>query len=220
MATTVNYTSLFADITNYLERGGSETTDPTVFNQIPRLINAAERALMQQLKLLGSIETLVNAPVGLATGVSVYTKPDRWRSTVDMNFGTGTDNNTRRFLFPRSYEYCRTYWPDSTQTGVPKFYSDYNYQHWLIVPTPDDDYPWEVVNYMQPVLLSEDTQTNFFTDYCPNALLFGCLVQASPFIKDDSRVALWGSMYATEMSTLDSQDAQRQLDRAAIRSKV
>ena len=58
MATNVNYTSLFNDVTNYIERGGSDVTDQTVFNQIPRLINAAERKIMQALKLQGTIEVL------------------------------------------------------------------------------------------------------------------------------------------------------------------
>src|SRR3954464_9238066 len=100
MPTTVTYTSLFQDITNYIERGGSVATDATVFNQIPRLINAAERKLAQVLKLQGQIEVLVDAPAGLQIGNSVVTKPDRWRQTVSMNYGAGTDKNTRTSLFP------------------------------------------------------------------------------------------------------------------------
>jgi hypothetical protein len=220
MATTVNYTSLLADVSNALERGGSLLTDPTVYNQLPRLINAAERALIQDLKLLGTIEVLVNAPTGLATGVSVYPKPDRWRATVSMNFGAGTDKNDRTPLFPRSYEYARSYWPNSTTTGVPRYYTDYNLSSWLVVPTPDDDYPWEVLAYMQPVLLDEENQNNFFTNYCPNALYYGTLLQAAPFIKDDARIATWGNAYTKEVSTLQAQDLQRIMDRGAVRTMV
>lgn len=219
MATTLTFASLKTDIANYLERGGSAITDETVYNQIPRFVNNAERALMQQLKLLGTLEVLVDAPTGLATGVSVYTKPDRLRTVVSMNFGTGATNDKRTPLFPRSYEYVRTYWPDSTQTDVPKFYADYDYSHWTIAPTPDADYPWEILAYLQPVLLDDSNQTNFFTDYCQNALLFGSLLQAAPFLFDDPRLSTWANLYGTEISTLDSQDLQRQLDRAAVRNR-
>src|SRR5579863_7125252 len=116
MATNVNFTSLVADVTNYIERGGSVVTDPTVYNQIPRLINAAERKIVQHLKLLGEIEPLVD-PSGLLAGVPVIPKPDRWRQTISMNYGTGIGNNTRTPIFPRVYEYCRAYWPDDTQTA-------------------------------------------------------------------------------------------------------
>ena len=219
MATTVNYTSLINDMQSYLERGGSALTDPTVYNQLPRLVNAAERALIQDLKLLGTVEVLTSAPVGLMAGVSVYPKPDRWRQTTSMSFGTGTDKNDRTPLFPRSYEYVRAYWPNSTNTGVPHFYADYNYSSWLIAPTPVEDYPWEILAYMQPVLLDEENQNNFWTEYTPNALLFGALLQAEPFLKDDQRVQTWGQAYAKEVSTLLEQDLQRQLDRAAVRTR-
>ncbi len=204
---------------NYLERGGSETTDPTVFNQLPRLVNAAERKLAQVTKLQGSIEVLVDAPSGLTEGVSVITKPDRWRVTVSLNYGAGTDKNTRTPLFPRSYEYCRAYWRDSTQTSAPKFYSDYDLYHWLIAPTPDDDYPLEILAYMQPPLLSAENTQNFWTTMTPNLLLYGALLEATPFLKGDERVPLWKAYWEQEIATLDVQDALKQFDRAALRGR-
>jgi len=219
MATSMTFTSLKEDIANYLERGGSALTDPVVHEKIPFFVNNAERALMQQLKLLGTLEVLVDAPIGLATGVSVYAKPDRLRNVVSMSFGAGTDKNTRTPLWARSYEYIRTYWPDSTQTGVPRFYADFSYSHWLVGPTPDDDYPWEILAYLQPPLLDETTQSNFFSSYCQNALLYGSLIQAAPFIFNDERLGTWTQLYAAEISTLDSQDMQKELDRASVRNR-
>ena len=223
MPTTVTFDSLISDLQNYLERGGSATTDATVFNQLPRLINAAERKLAQDLKILGMLEVLVDAPNGLSTGVAVITKPDRWRSTVSMNYGAGATLNTRTPIFPRSYEYCRAYWPDQTKTdsgNPPAFYADYDYAHWLIVPTPDQNYPLEILAYMQPELLDSVTQTNFWTDYTPNALLYGALVEATPFLKDDPRLQTWIAMWQQEMAALDGQDLQRMMDRAAQRRKL
>lgn len=223
MPTTVTFSSLITDLQNYLERGGSATTDPTVYNQLPRLINAAERKLAQDLKILGMLEVLVDAPAGLSTGVAVVAKPDRWRGTVSMNYGAGATNNARTPLFPRSYEYCRGYWPDQTQTdsnNPPAFYADYDYSHWLIVPTPDQNYPLEVLAYLQPQLLDATTQSNFWTEYAPNALLYGALVEATPFLKDDPRLQTWIAMWQQELSALDGQDLQRIMDRAAQRRKL
>lgn len=219
MATTVNYTSLVKDVQNYLERGGSDLTDPTVYAQIPRLINACERKLAQVLKLQGQIEVLVDAPRGLQAGNSILEKPDRWRQTVSMNFGSGYTKNTRTPLFTRDYEYLRYYWPDSTQTGVPEFYADYDLTHWLIAPTPDQDYPLEVISYMQPVLLSEENQSNFWSDYTPNLLLYGSLLEAEPFIKDDARIQVWQGMWQLEVQSLDAQDLGKILDRMGQRKR-
>jgi hypothetical protein len=216
MATNVTYDSLVTDVQNYIERGGSSTTDTTVFNQIPRLINAAERKIMQFLKLQGEIEVLTD-PAGLGIGQPVIPKPDRWRVTVSMNFGTGTQGNVRTPLYPRSYEYCRYYWPDDTLRDVPKFYADYNYSNWLIVPTPVQNYPLEIVCYMQPPLLDSSNQQNFFSQYAPNMLLYGALLEAAPFLKADDRIQVWQGYWDRELQSLSGQDLQKILDRAAQR---
>lgn len=219
MATNITYTSLKDDMSKYLERGGSATTDPTVFAQLPRLINAAERKLAQELKLLGQIEVLVMAPVGLQVGNPVLAKPDRWRQTVSLNFGTGTDNNTRTPLFARSLEYCFAYSPDPTVTAEPRWYADYDYEHWYISPTPDDSYPLQVIAWMQPMLLDDANQSNWFSNYIPNALLAGCMLQAELFIKEDQREPIWKEMYGGELAELLTQDAQRIYDRSAQRTR-
>lgn len=219
MPTSVTYGSLVSDMQNYLERGQSATSDPTVFAQIPRLINACERKLAQVLKLLGQIEVLSD-PAGLAPGLPVIPKPDRWRKTVSMNYGVGTGNNQRTTLLPRSYEYCRTYWPNDTQTSPPLFYADYSYTSWLISPTPDQVYPLEAICYMQPPLLDANNQNNFWTVWTPNALLYGALLEATPFLKNDERIPTWQNYWQQEIQSLSGQDLQRIMDRTAQRTTV
>lgn len=215
MATYVTYDTLISDLQTYLERGNS-VTDSQVYNQLPRLINAAERKIVQFMKLQGSLEVLVD-PAGLPINSPVITKPDRWRQTVSMNYGTGTTNNSRAPIRPRSYEYLRFYWPDDSQVGPPVFYADYDLLHWVVAPTPDQTYPLEVLCYMQPPLLDSTNQSNFFSEYTPNLLLYGALLEATPFLKDDPRIQLWQAYWDREMQSLDKQDLQKILDRAAMR---
>jgi hypothetical protein len=202
-----------------LERGASATTDQTVFNQLPRLLNAAERKLAQYLKILGQIEVFVD-PVGLTAGSNVVTKPDRWRKTVSMNYGTGASKNSRKSLYPRSLEYCQAYWPDDSQVAPPTFYADYDQYHWLIVETPDQTYPLQALCYMLPVLLDSANQQNFWSIQAPNALLYGALLEATPFLKDDPRLPLWQNMWQAELTSLAGQDLQKVLDRSAQRSSA
>lgn len=220
MPTTTNFTSLTADVQNYLERGGSAATDPTVFNQIPRLINQAERKLATALKLQGQIEVLVDAPAGLQLGNPILTKPDRWRQTISMNYGTGATQNSRTQLLPRSYEYAVTYWPDRSlysAANPPLFYADYDLTHWLISPTPDQNYPFELLAYMLPPLLDDVNQSNFWTSYTPALLLYGSLLEAEPFLKEDPRMQTWQGLYQEQLQLLTVQDLQKQMDRAAQR---
>lgn len=218
MATSLTYPTLVTNIQNYLERGATPA-DQTVMDQIPYFINGAERKIMQALKLQGTNETLVD-PAGFPAGQSVIAKPDRWRQTVSINYGTGTNNNSRQIIYPRSYEYCRAYWPDDSVLGQPEFYADYNYGYWLIVPTPDLTYPLELQCYMQPPYLDENNQENFFSTYTPNILLYGALLEAAPFLKNDDRIATWKNLWDFEAQTLGLQDLQKILDRASERKNV
>lgn len=214
MPTAMTFDSLVKDVQQYLERGTS--VDPTVFEQIPRLINLAERDLARALKIQGFINVVTGI---MAAGVSVYQKPDRWRDTVSINFGVGV-TEVRTPLFPRSYEYCRLYWPDEALQIQPQFYADYDYNNWLFSPTPDFAYPFEILYYQLPPLLDLVNQTNWSTDYAPNALLHGALVQASRFVKNDQRVPLWQQAYERDLQLLNGEDIQKIIDRSSTRKEA
>jgi hypothetical protein len=216
MATAMTYTSLLGDLRRYLERGGALDTE--VFNQLPSLINLAERNIARGLKILGTQNVVISVPPsgGLVAGTSVYQKPDRWRETVSMNFASV---NSRKSIFPRSYEYCRSYWPDSDERGEPEFYCDYGFSAWLIVPTPIAAYNWEITYYQQPPLLDSVNQTNWLTDYAPDALLYRSLLECEPFLKNDARIQTWSTLFTQAMAGLDSEDLQRIVDRSVVRDK-
>ena len=217
MATTMTFTTLKEDVQRYLERGATLASDPVVYEQIPRLINLAERRIARELKVQGFINVVSTT---LTVGQSVYDKPDRWRDTVSINIGTGAGNAARKTLFTRDYEYLRSYWPDATQTGEPVFYSDYDYNHWLIAPTPDAEYPVEILYYELPPLLDDSVQTNWLTEYAPQLLLYGTLLEATPFLKNDERIGVWQQFYDRALSALNQEDLKKMADRAAFRTEA
>jgi hypothetical protein len=216
MATTMTFTSLLKDMQVYLERGGA-ATDPRVFEQLPSLINLAERRIARELKLQGFISPVTTT---LVPGTSVYDKPDRWRDTVSMNVGLGPTKTKRTPILARSYEYLRSYWPDESIRSVPLFYADYDYQHWLLAPTPDLAYPLEILVYQLPQLLDATNESNWTTDYAPQALLYAALLEATPFLKNDERIPTWQSFYDRAIAALNAEDTDRILDRAAVRKEA
>lgn len=217
MATTTTFATLKQDVQRYLERGSTLASDPIVFEQIPRLINLAERRIARELKVQGFINVVTGT---LNAGQSVYDKPDRWRDTVSINMGTGTGNARRKTLFARDYEYLRAYWPDESETAEPVFYSEYDYAHWLIAPTPDAAYPFEILYYELPPLLDDSTQTNWLSEYAPQLLLYGTLLEATPFLKNDERIGVWQQMYDRAAAMLNGEDLAKILDRSATRKEV
>jgi hypothetical protein len=217
MAEIMTFDSLKTDIRRYLERGFTLASDQIVFEQIPRLINLAEQRIARELKVEGLINVLTGT---MQAGLAVYPKPDRWRQTVSFNFGNGNDNSTYNQLWPRSYEYVRSYWPDRSQTGTPLFYAEYDYNNWIVAPTPDAAYPFEVLVYQLIPLLDDANQSNWLTQYAPQLILYGSLLEATPFLKNDERIQVWQSMYDRAAQALSGEDLAKILDRAAKRTEV
>lgn len=212
----MTYASLLTDLRRYLERG--TVSDTEVYAQLPSLVNTTERDLATKLKILGQLNVVVSSMVA---GTSVYAKPNRWRQTASINFGVGTSpNQTRTPLFPRSYEYCRSYWPNSETRSRPEFYADYDYNNWLIVPTPDAAYPFEANYYQLLPLLDDVNQTNWFTDYAPQLLLYGALLQCVPFLIKDDRIPTWEKFYNEQLGAWSTQDVQGVIDRTTVRRGV
>lgn len=217
MATTMTFETLKQDVQRYLERGATLASDPIVYEQIPRLINLAERRIARELKVQGFIAVVTDTMV---PGQSVYPKPDRWRDTVSINIGTGAGLANRTTLYTRDYEYLRSYWPNESETDTPIFYADYNYDNWLVAPTPDAAYPFEVLYYELPPLLDDSVQTNWLTEYAPQLLLYGTLLEATPFLKNDERIGTWQQYYDRAAAMLNGEDLAKILDRSATRKEA
>jgi len=204
-AAVMTYDSLVENIRTYLER-----TDDATLEKIPLFIMLAEQAIAAELKILGNLTVQTS---NLVTGENIIDKPARWHKTVSVNV---TVAGKRQPVLLRKYEYIRNYWPDPAETGVPLYYCDYDYTHWLIGPTPDADYAFEVLYYERSQPLDSSNQTNWFTQYAPQALLYGSLLQAMPFLKNDERIPMWQAQYSTVMEVLRAEDKLRVADRQAI----
>ena len=203
-AAVMTYDSLVDDISTYLER-----TDSATLQKIPTFIMLAEQVIASQIKFLGN---LVPMESQMIANEPVISKPARWHKTVSMNV---TVDGKKQPVLLRKYEYLREYWPDPTETSIPKFYGDYDYTHWLVAPTPDTDYTFEVLYYERVQPLDSSNQTNWFTQYAPQALLYGSLLQAMPFLKNDDRIPMWQAQFDLIIQTLKTEDTQRIGDRQA-----
>jgi hypothetical protein len=198
---------LVENIQSYLER-----TDAATLEKIPLFIMLAEQIIASQIKFLGNLTVQESTMVA---GNNIIPKPARWHKTVSMNLtvaSTSTDNP----ILLRKYEYLKEYWPIQSNTAQPLYYADYDYDNWLVAPTPDQNYSFEVLYYQRVQPLDSYNQTNWFTQYAPQALLFGSLLQAMPFLKNDERGPIFQQQYDLIMQTLTTEDRLRVGDRQAV----
>jgi len=200
----MTYDSLTSTVLQYLERSDAATREA-----IPTFITLCEFEIAEEIKTLGQLNV---ANASMSQGNPVLQKPARWRKTVSM---TITNASGAQPVFLRKFEYLKSYWPDAAQTDLPLFYSDIDYDHWYIAPTPDQDYNFEVLYYERIAPLSSDNQTNWLTRNAPNAMLYGTLLQAMPFLKNDQR-QIFQQKYSEAIAALKTEDTTRVGDRQTI----
>lgn len=87
------------------------------------------------------------------------------------------------FLEFRDTSFMKEYWPDGTQTGVPKYYSVWDQNTFYIAPTPASSYAVELGYIYKPTQLSSTNPTTWVSINAPEALLYGCLIQAYSYTK-------------------------------------
>jgi hypothetical protein len=209
MATTpswvMTYDSLTSTVLQYLER-----SDAAVVDAIPTFITLCEFEIAQNIKTLGQMEVVDST---MLIGNPVIPKPARWRKTTSMTLSV---SGKKQPMLVRKLEYLNTYAQDVTATGIPLYYADYDYDNWLVAPTPDAAYAFEALCYTRLEPLSSSHQTNWLTINAPNAMLFGTLKQTAPFLKNDARLAVWKSMFDESLLALKTEDTLRVADRSAI----
>jgi hypothetical protein len=205
----MTYNSLVNQLTAYLDR-----SDTSTINQIPNFISQAEQRICREAKNVG-LEQYVSS--AFTPTVPVYQKPARWRQNITLNCSTTVGGNVRNQLMIRSYEFIRINYPDDTVTGLPLYYSDYGYNNFLVAPTPDVAYSFELAYLELPEPISVTTQTNWLTNYAPDVLLYASLLESVSYLKDDERVPVWQQYYDRALASLTNQDTQRITDRASKR---
>lgn len=212
MAEAMTYTSLVSDLQNYLQR-----YDELVTDQIPRFIMLAQQAVARDLKILGFREEVTGAFDGTAQSTGIMQKPSDWRKTISFYVSTGVEFNSHTPVFERTAEFVRSVYPDPTVNGVPRFYADVDWNHWLVSPAPDPALApyFKIPYYSTLVFLDQSNSTNWLTMNAPDWLLYRSLKEAAGFVKTDERIPTWGQMYDQATQSLLKQEQHGLIDRQA-----
>ena len=193
----MTYDNLVLDVQRYMERN-----DPGFVEQIPSLIGLAEAAIAAELKSLLQLNVVETT---LLANQTIMVKPARWRKTVSVK------TNGKPLLL-RSQDYIAQYQSES-DPGLPLYYADYDYNNWAFAPAPAEDTPVELIYYSLIQPLDSTNQENLFTRECPQAMLFGTLLQAQGYLKALDKLPVWKSYYTDALAALKKEDDARRFDR-------
>jgi hypothetical protein len=65
-----------------------------------------------------------------------------------------------------------------------------------VLPAPDTSYTAELTYVATLAKLSDSNTSNWVLERHPDVYLYGTLLQAAPYLRDDERVGMWASLYA------------------------
>lgn len=208
LAAAMTYDTLVTDVTTYAERDDMPFT-----TQIPRFIMQAENRICSSLRGLGLLQVVTG---NLTQGNTTLPKPTRWRETSSFSI-TDPVTGVVTYMFERGYDYLKTYWPNVVLQGKPAYYSNFDYEHFYIAGTPDANYAFQLMYYERPQPLDSNNQTNFLTQYYPQLLLYGTLLEAQPFLKLPERIPEFRSFYDEAVKNYNQENLGRSQDQANLR---
>jgi len=169
----MTYDELVTNLRNYTEVDAN-VFSPSVINTF---ITMAENRILRDIDLdVFKLEATANTTPNnrfLTAPTDILT-----HRYIMVTSGTG-----QVFLDFRDTSFMKEYWPNGTETGVPKYYAVWDQNTFYLAPTPNASFVVELGYIYRPTQLSPENQTTWISKNAPEALLYACLIQAYSYTK-------------------------------------
>jgi len=190
------YSELKTTIQNYVD--SSETTFVNTLNTI---IEQGEERILKGVWL----DNFKKNVTGTATSGTPYLgMPTDFLAPFSLSV---IDSDTYYFLNLKQVSFMRSYKPTTTGsvTGRPKYYAEFDSDSFIIAPTPDSNYTFELHYFYRPASLTAagDSGSTWLSTNAPIALLYACLTEASIFLKmDPTETGLYNQRFEDALARL------------------
>ncbi len=199
------FTELKDALADWLDR--SDLTD-----RIPDFITLAEARLNRDVRIR---PMEVRSSMETTAGQRYFNLPGGYLQMRNMQINSNPITPLE-YITPEMLD--RLYGSDTT--GKPKAYTLIGDEIQL-APIPDSDYTVEMAFYEKFTPLGDGTSgtvtSNWLTLNAPDVLLYGALLEAEPFIKNDERIALWLNAYNGAVKKIQDADARDRHSGSAMR---
>ena len=182
----MNYTTLKSSVADWLNRQDLTSVIPTFISLAEADFNRSIRHRQMLCRATATLDThFTSLPTDFleAKNIQINTSPVASLKYVTME---------QADLLKQTY----------TTAGEPKYYTIIG-DTIEVVPEPSMEYEIELVYYKQIPALSDSQTTNWLSNSHPDIYLYGALMQAAPYLKDDERIAVWGALYRQFVSDLN-----------------
>jgi hypothetical protein len=199
-----NYTDLQASVAGYLGRSD-------LASQIPDFILFAEIRLSRELR---TRSMLISATATTVAGDPRISLPSDFLEIRDL-FVQGNPRMPLTYLSPSAF----TRDARADESGLPVFYTVLT-SEFQFGPKPDTDYSLEILYYAKPTVLSSTTPSNVFLANYPDALLYGALIEAEPYLINDARSQTWATLYDRAIKNISDADQGGEYSGIPLQMKI
>jgi hypothetical protein len=184
VALIVDYVSLQSAVVEYLARD----QDTTLIARIPSFIQLAEAKFNRQL-FHRQMEQRAIAVVDLSSAQPEFIAlPSDFQSMRRIRISSVSGRPSLEFRSGTQIDEFRASTADvPAQPGYFTIFGD----EIELVPTPDAAYTIEMV-YRRMIPPLATSGTNWLLATAPDLYLYGALLEAAPYIKEDARIQTWG----------------------------
>lgn len=161
--------------------------------QIPDFIKLAEATLN---KIIRSTRMTSNADVTVNAGARKAALPADMLEPIYVTLKTDEDFPLEQ-VSPEQLAALRR--SRMRAQGTPRFYAIVG-RNIEVVPTPVAQITLDVAYYGNIVSLAADGDTNWLLSYEPDLYLYTALLHAAPFLDDQVRATLFGTMLAQQVT--------------------
>ena len=192
----MTYSSLKTDIQTWAENTGTDFT-----NQLDTFIDNTQTKLSRDIDPTGFNQNVTSST---SIGDRLITLPSAIEPML-LNYVNIIVNNERQFLEIKPLEYVQEYWPNTSITSTPRYFSNFDDNTLYVAPTPDAEYTIELGYQGRINPLSNTNTTNWYTDNCPDALLYGCLSEANLFTKNMEDYNIYKQKYVESVAAINNE---------------
>jgi hypothetical protein len=196
-----NYSELNTAVANWLDR--DDLTD-----RIPEFIALCEARFNRLLRIRAMEYKQTASTVAAQRNLALPAGFIQMRN-LQMN---ETPIVPMQYVTPEIYD--RLY--GSTLTGTPQMYTIIADEIQL-GPIPGSVLTIEMLFYKKFDALTSAATTNWMIINAPDVYLYGCLLEAEPFIMNDSRIQVWASAFKQAITDMQEQDNKDRHSGSALR---
>jgi len=177
----------------------SESTETSFVTNLPNFIKTAEERILKTVQL----DDFIKNVTGQATPNSPYLgSPTDYLSSFSLAVIDSSSNYN--YLQLKHPSFIRDFTPASSTTGLPKYYAEFDENTFILAPTPDTTYTFELHYFFRPSSLTSagDSGTTWLSDNAPNALLYGSLTEAMVYLKNYESLPIYEQRFQEAIALL------------------